>query len=85
MDGEWNYARAEFANCGLRTRRFRSLTDTQHPFTLSIVELMVEQGTSLITDVTVLHVDFWPEEESIEIFLETLYERRGHKRADLAA
>jgi hypothetical protein len=27
-----------------------------------------------------LHGDFWPEEESIEDFLDTLYEWRGHKR-----
>ena len=38
-----------------------------------------------ITDVSVLHGDFWPEEKSIEEFLATLHEWRGHKRTDPAA
>jgi len=46
---------------------------------------MAEQGTRPITDVSVLHGDFWPEEESIENFLEILHEWRGHKRTDPAA
>lgn len=46
---------------------------------------MAEQGTGPIADVSVLHGDFWPEEESIECFLETLHEWRGHKRTDPAA
>lgn len=33
---------------------------------------MAEQGTGLIADVSVLHGDFWPEEESIEEFLAAL-------------
>ncbi len=53
-----------------------------HP---SFEQLMAEQGTGPITDVSVLHGDFWPEEESIEEFLETLYEWRGRKRTDPAA
>ena len=53
-----------------------------HP---SIEQLMVEQGKGPITDVSVLHGDFWPEEESIEEFLEALHEWRGHKRTDPAA
>jgi hypothetical protein len=53
-----------------------------HP---SFEQLMGEQGTGPITDVSVLHGDFWPEEESIEEFLETLYEWRGRKRVDPAA
>lgn len=53
-----------------------------HP---SFEQLMAEQGTGPITDVSALHGDFWPEEESIEEFLETLYEWRGRKRADPAA
>ena len=53
-----------------------------HP---TIEQLMAEQGTSPITDVSVLHGDFWPEEESIEVFLKTLYEWRGHNRADPSA
>ena len=49
-----------------------------HP---SVEQLMAEQGTGPISDVSVLHGEFWPEEESIEDFLETLHEWRGHKRA----
>jgi hypothetical protein len=49
-----------------------------HP---SIEQLMAEQGTGPITDVSVLHGDFWPEEESIEDFLAALHEWRGHKRS----
>ena len=44
----------------------------------SIEQLMAEQGTGPIMDVSVLHGDFWPEEESSEEFLETLREWRGH-------
>ena len=53
-----------------------------HP---SFEQLMSEQGTGPIADVSVLHGDFWPEEESIEEFLETLYDWRGRKRIDPAA
>ena len=53
-----------------------------HP---SVEQLMAEQGTGAITDVSVLHGDFWPEEESIEDLLGTLHEWRGHKRTDPAA
>ena len=53
-----------------------------HP---SFEQLMAEQGTGPITDVSALHGDFWPEEESIEEFLEKLYEWRGRKRADPVA
>lgn len=55
---------------------------TGHP---SFEQLMAEQGTGPITDVSVLHGDFWPEEESLEEFLATLHEWRGHKRTDPAA
>jgi hypothetical protein len=55
---------------------------TGHP---SIEQLMAEQGTGPIADVSVLHGDFWPEEESVEEFLDTLHEWRGHKRTDPAA
>jgi hypothetical protein len=51
----------------------------------SVEQLMAEQGTGPITGVSVLHGEFWPEEESIECFLETLHEWRGHKRTDPAA
>jgi len=53
-----------------------------HP---SVEQLIAEQGTGPITDVSVLHGDFWPEEEPIEEFLETLREWRGHRRTDPAA
>jgi phage protein U len=53
-----------------------------HP---SVEQLVAEQGTGPITDVSVLHGDFWPEEESIEEFLETLHEWRGHARTNPAA
>jgi hypothetical protein len=53
-----------------------------HP---TIEQLMADQGTGPITDVSMLHGDFWPEEESIEDFLEILHEWRGHKRTDPAA
>ena len=55
---------------------------TGHP---SIEQLMAAQGTGPITDVSALHGDFWPEEESIEEFLEMLHEWRGHTRTDPAA
>ena len=53
-----------------------------HP---SFEQLMAEQGTGPVTDVSTLHGDFWPEEESIEEFLETLYDWRGRRRIDPAA
>ena len=53
-----------------------------HP---SVEQLMAEQGTGLVTDASILHGDFWPEEESIEDFLDTLHEWRGHQRTDPAA
>jgi hypothetical protein len=46
----------------------------------SVEQLMAEQGTGPIIDVSVLHGDFWPEEESSVEFLETLHTWRGHKR-----
>jgi hypothetical protein len=46
---------------------------------------MTEQCTGPIDDVAVLHGDFWPEEESIEEFIDTLREWRGHRRTDSAA
>lgn len=55
---------------------------TGHP---SVDQLMAEQGTGPITDVSALHGDFWPEDESVEDFLDTLHEWRGHKRTDPAA
>ena len=48
-------------------------------------ELMAEQGTGPITDISQLRADFWPEEESIDEFVATYREWRGHKREDPAA
>ena len=53
-----------------------------HP---SIEQLMAEQGTAPITDVSALHGNFWPEEESVEEFVATVREWRGHKRTDPSA
>ena len=50
-----------------------------HP---SIEQLMAEQGTGPITDLSVLHGNFWPEDESVEVFVATVREWRGHKRTD---
>jgi hypothetical protein len=44
-----------------------------------------EQLPGAFPDVSMLHGDFRPEEESIEDFPETLDEWRGHKRTDPAA
>jgi hypothetical protein len=46
---------------------------------------MAEQGKDQITDVTVLHGDFWQEEESVEEFVATFREWRGHTRTDPSA
>ncbi len=46
---------------------------------------MAEQGTGPISDVGLLHGDFWPQDEPIEDFLATLHEWRGHERTDPAA
>ena len=51
----------------------------------SLDEIIAQQGKGPITDMSVLHGDFWPKEESIEDFLAALHEWRGHKRADPAA
>src|SRR2546426_5869051 len=53
-----------------------------HP---SIEQLTAEQRTGPITDVQLLHGDFWPEQESIEDFLAALHEWRGHKKTDRAS
>ena len=53
-----------------------------HP---SIEELVAEQGTRFRPDPADLLGDFWPEEEAIEDFLESLHEWRGHHKSDRAA
>ena len=55
---------------------------TGHP---SIEELVTEQGTRFPEDPADLLGDFWPEEESIEDFLKSLHEWRGHGKSDRAA
>lgn len=50
-----------------------------HP---SIEELKAEQGTVPTADPRDLLGDFWPEEEDINAFLETLRDWRGHKGTD---
>lgn len=55
---------------------------TGHP---TVEELMAEQGTGPINDVTYLQGDFWPEEESAEDFVEALRAWRRHRRTDPAA
>lgn len=53
-----------------------------HP---TLEQLMAEQGTQPVTDVSTLHGDFWPEDESIETFLAELHQWRGHRHPDPAA
>jgi hypothetical protein len=48
-------------------------------------EIIAQQGTGPIADLSVLHGDPWPEEEPIEEFLAALHEWRGHKRTGPAA
>ena len=53
-----------------------------HP---TIDELALEQGVVFPKDPSVLAGDFWPEEESVDDFLELVHEQRGHHRTDPAA
>ena len=50
-----------------------------HP---SIEELISGQGAGPIGDVSSLQGDFWPPEESIEEFVATVREWRGHGSGD---
>jgi hypothetical protein len=47
----------------------------------SLDEIIAQQGKAPITDLSVLHGGFWPEDESVEGFLVALHEWRGHKKA----
>ena len=47
-------------------------------------ELIAQQSKGPVSDIRVLHGDFWPHEESIEDFLAALHEWRGHGKADPA-
>jgi hypothetical protein len=53
-----------------------------HP---SLEQLIAEQGTGPIADVSLLRGDFWLEEEPLEDFIATLHEWRGHVQTDPAA
>lgn len=44
-------------------------------------ELIAQQAKGPVTDVQVLHGDFWPEDEPLEDFLAALHEWRGHGKA----
>jgi hypothetical protein len=70
-----------------RRRRMDRSNDPRYNFDAdpSLDEIIAQQGKGPIADVSGLHGDFWPEEESIEAFLAALHEWRGHKRADPAA
>jgi len=62
-------------------------SDPQHAFEANptLDEIIEQQGKGPITDVAVLHGNFWPEDEPIEDFLAALHEWRGHTKADPAA
>ena len=53
-----------------------------HP---AIGELVAEQGTRFPADPAELLGDFWPPDESVDDFLRSLDELRGHNRRDRAA
>jgi hypothetical protein len=48
-------------------------------------ELTATQGLTFLRDPHILLGDFWPEEESIDDFLNAMHEWRGHARTDPAA
>ncbi|MEO8098377.1 MAG: hypothetical protein ABI811_11810 [Acidobacteriota bacterium] len=45
-------------------------------------QLVAEQGSGPIADLSSLRGDFWPEDEPVEEFLAVLHEWRGHKATD---
>lgn len=51
----------------------------------SLDELIRRQGKGPVNDPSILHGDFWPEDEPIEEFLAALHEWRGHGQAHPAA
>jgi hypothetical protein len=53
-----------------------------HP---TVEELVAAQGLTFPRDPRDLLGDFWPEEESIDAFLQAVREWRGHARTDPAA
>jgi hypothetical protein len=57
--------------------------DSRYNFEASptLDELIAQQGKGPVTDVRVLHGDFWPEDERVEDFLTALHEWRGHGKS----
>ena len=51
----------------------------------TLEELIAQQRKAPVRDISSLRGNFWPQEESVEDFLEALHEWRGHKQADPAA
>jgi hypothetical protein len=55
--------------------------DPRHNFEASptLDELIAQQGKGPISDVALLHGEFWPEDELVEDFLAALRGWRGHE------
>jgi hypothetical protein len=49
----------------------------------TIEQLIQEQQKTPITDLSALAVDFWPEEESIDDFIEYTYQQRQEDRLSI--
>jgi hypothetical protein len=58
--------------------------DPRHNFEAhpTLDELIAQQGKGPISDVRVLHGNFWPEDEAIEDFLAALHAWRGHSQSN---
>ena len=67
----------------VRSPKMNRANDPRYNFDAdpSLDEIIAQQGKGPITDLSVLHGDFWPEKESTEDFLSALHEWRGHKTA----
>ena len=52
---------------------------------LTVDQLIAQQGKGPISDPTILLGDFWPEDEPIEEFLTALHSWRGHNKTNRAA
>ena len=55
--------------------------DPRHNFEANptLNELIAQQGKGPVTDLALLHGNFWPEDEQIEDFLAALRDWRGHE------
>jgi hypothetical protein len=71
-----------YADGGQISEGFANSNDSRYDFWAdpSIEELIAQEGTGPIDDVSVLHGNFRPEEERIEDFIAALHEWRGHNR-----